>query len=158
VCVCVCVCMAGRYCFRLIAAVVVDFSPLLFTHPHTCRSFSSFILLPKKKNEKHFHSSYIHTYFNSFSFFSSYVITHPFFLFVAYLSLLLLCLFSLSNSTFFFFLLCFFSHTYKIYHTRKLTRQTPSHRMSSHPILLVRKKLCLVMLEENQHTQAAKSN
>jgi hypothetical protein len=58
---CVCVCMAGRYCFRLIAAVVVDFSPLLFTHTHTCRSFSSFILLPKK-NEKHFHSSYIHTY------------------------------------------------------------------------------------------------
>jgi len=98
-CLC-CVCMAGRYCFRLIAAVVVDFSPLLFTHTHTCCSFSSFILLPKK-NEKYFHSSYIRIYFNSFFFFSSssssYVITHPFFLFVAYLSFLLLNLFSLSN-------------------------------------------------------------
>jgi hypothetical protein len=79
-----CVCMAGRYCFRLIAAVVVDFSPLLFTHTHTCRSFSSFILLPKKRNEKHFHSSYIRIYFNSSFFF--------FFFFVCYnSSFLLIC-------------------------------------------------------------------
>jgi hypothetical protein len=53
-------CAAGRYCFRLIAAVVVDFSLLLFTHTHTCRSFSSLILLPKKKkNEKHYYYTYI---------------------------------------------------------------------------------------------------
>jgi hypothetical protein len=31
----ICVCVAGRYCFRLIAAVVVDFSLLLFTHTLT---------------------------------------------------------------------------------------------------------------------------
>ena len=54
-CVCVCVRMAGRYCFRLIATFVVDSSPvLLFTHTHTCRSFSSFILLPKKKTRNIF--------------------------------------------------------------------------------------------------------
>lgn len=78
--VCVCMCMAGRYCFRLIAAVVVDFSPLLFTHTHTCRSFS-FILLPKKTRNVFI----LHTYvfililLSSFFFSSSYVITHPFF-------------------------------------------------------------------------------
>jgi hypothetical protein len=97
--VCVCVCMAGRYCFRLIAAVVVDFSPLLFTHTHSHMPLIFFLYFIAKKNEKHFHSSYIRIYFNSSFFFSSsYVITHPFFLFVAYLSfLLLLNLFSLTN-------------------------------------------------------------
>jgi hypothetical protein len=53
-------CVAGRYCFRLIAAVVVDFSLLLFTHTHTCRSFSfPLFYCQKKKNEQYFYSSYI---------------------------------------------------------------------------------------------------
>ncbi len=49
-----CVCVAGRYCFRLIAAVVNDFSLLLFTHTHTCRSFSFPLFYWQKKNEKYF--------------------------------------------------------------------------------------------------------
>jgi len=47
---CVCVCVAGRYCFRLIATVVVDFSLLLFTN--TCRSFSFSLFYCQKKKSK----------------------------------------------------------------------------------------------------------
>ena len=95
---CVCVCMAGRYCFRLIAAVVVDFSPLLFTHTHTCRSFSSFILLPKKEKRETF-SLFIHIYILIlilFLFFSPYVITHN-------SSFLLICCIPFSSFTLPFF-------------------------------------------------------
>ena len=96
---CVCVCVAGRYCFRLIAAVVVDFSPLLFTHTHThtCRSFSSFILLPKKTRNI-FHSSYIRIYFNSFFSFFFFLCHNSSFLLICCIPFSpLLNLFSLSN-------------------------------------------------------------
>lgn len=123
-CSCLClVCVAGRYCFRLIAAVVVDFFLLLFTHTHTCRSFSfPLILLPKKKNKgKYFYSLHIYIYirinFNSFYIFSyilCYNSSFPSFLtsilFVAYLFFLLI-------KTFFYFLSFCAS-----FFTRKLTQ------------------------------------
>jgi len=122
-CLCVVLCVAGRYCFRLIAAVVVDFSLLLFTHTHTCRSFSfPVILLPKKeKREIFLFFIYIYIYilvlilssFFSSSSFSSYVITHPFLLLQSYVCVFVAYLFFLiiKKETFFYFPSFFFWHT-----------------------------------------------
>ena len=99
-----CVCMAGRYCFRLIATVVVDFSPFSF-HAHSHMLLVFFLYFIAKKKRETF-SLFIHTYifilillsflFSSSSS-SSYVITHPCFLLLAYLSFLWF------NLVFFFF-------------------------------------------------------
>jgi hypothetical protein len=109
-CLCVVLCVAGRYCFRLIAAVVVDFSLLLFTHTHTCRSFSfpRYFIAKKRKTRNIFILHiyiYIHTCFNSFFIFFFVFLCHnsslPFtsILFVAYLFFLII-----KKKTFFFFL------------------------------------------------------
>lgn len=130
-------CVAGRYCFRLIATVVVDFSLLLFTHTHTCRSFSFLLFYcqkkntkkNKKKNEKYFYSSYINVLililsFIFFSSSSSYVITHPFLLLQSYL-LHTFSFFFPNEKTFFYFPL----HSF---HTRKLECHQISKKINTH--------------------------